>query len=97
MFFLGREDLTRHRADRVTNSAPVSALGADDDEFEEKTWADVCVGDIVKIRTREAFPADLLLLRACDPAPGQARAFERPPPSSPPTCTPLALGRRRCR
>lgn len=71
MFFLGREDLMRHRADRTTNSAPVVVLGSDDSKLETKTWADVRVGDIVQIHSREAFPADLLFLLSCGPTPAQ--------------------------
>ena len=41
------------------------------------TWADVRVGDVVRVTDREAFPADLLLLRASDP-PGQCWSNTKP-------------------
>ena len=78
MFFLGREDITRHKADRVTNSDSAEVLSAEGEDFEKRTWADVRVGDIVKVRARESFPADLLLLRGCDPAPGQCWVNTKP-------------------
>lgn len=46
--------------------------------FESGTWADVKVGDIVRVRDREAFPADCVLIRACDPEPGQAWVSTKP-------------------
>lgn len=87
MFFLGKEDLTRHRADNETNSAPVTVLDPDDSAFQPKTWADVKVGDIVKINSRESFPADLLFLLACEPTSAQAshrhvQSLARAPPQA---------------
>ena len=77
-FFMGREDLSRHRADAVQNSTEVELLSADGDDFEKRAWADVKAGDVVRVRSRESFPADLLLLRACDPAPGQCWVNTKP-------------------
>ena len=46
-------------------------------EWVRLTWADVMVGDVVRVMTREYFPADLLLLRASDP-PGQCWVNTKP-------------------
>jgi len=82
IFVLMREDLERKRADSETNASPVEILrgmadGEDGDaegyvggELCAATWADVRAGDVVRVRSRQAFPADLLLLRGSDP-PGQ--------------------------
>lgn len=45
--------------------------------FVTKSWADVKVGDVVRVRARETFPADLLLLRGSDP-PGQCWVNTKP-------------------
>ena len=60
-----------------TNAQPVSIISPDGDASSDSvierraTWADVEVGDVVRVRGKEAFPADLLLLRGSDP-PGSA-------------------------
>jgi P-type E1-E2 ATPase len=40
-------------------------------KFKKKSWQDVRVGDIVRIKKNEYIPADLLLLQSSDPK-GQA-------------------------
>ena len=79
-FFMAKEDLARHRADKVQNSAEVAVLARNDDRdaFEQRAWSELRVGDVVKVRNRESFPADLLLLRASDPTPGQAWVNTKP-------------------
>ena len=85
MFFKGREDLERARGDRVTNRTPVEVLQVhepgDDkppvNQFVQKPWSAVQVGDVVRVKSRETFPADLLLLRASDP-PGQCWVNTKP-------------------
>jgi len=78
MVLIAREDKGRHRADRQTNEQQVDILSAEDDgEMRRGTWADVRVGDVIKVYARESFPADMLLLRASDP-PGQAWINTKP-------------------
>jgi magnesium-transporting ATPase (P-type) len=78
MFFKGKEDLRRHRGDRATNQEQVEVLPAESDSgFVKRAWADVRVGDIVRVKSRETFPADLLLLRGSDP-PGQCWVNTKP-------------------
>ena len=45
--------------------------------YEWRAWADVKVGDVVRVRSRETFPADLLLLRGSEP-PGQCWVNTKP-------------------
>ena len=72
MFLMAREDLARHRSDRDTNYQPVDIVPSGGGELRRATWADVRVGDVIRVNARETFPADLLLLRGSDP-PGQVR------------------------
>ena len=77
LYFKGRENLARVRGDRTTNNTLVDALSSDADAFGPVRWSDVMVGDVVRVRSRETFPADLLLLRASDP-PGQCWVNTKP-------------------
>jgi len=60
------EDLRRRRDDRAENSQAVRRLvkgkNGLKDRFEEVTWKDVLVGDVLFIEKDDAFPADTLLL-----------------------------------
>ncbi|PFH32221.1 hypothetical protein BESB_021620 [Besnoitia besnoiti] len=54
------EDLGRHRSDDQENSYVVTAF--DGGKLVQKKWKDIVVGDVVKVRAGEYFPADLVLL-----------------------------------
>ena len=56
-----REDIVRHRADRVANNRHTVRVGEGGVEAA-LTSADVRVGDVLKIGKGEEFPADLILL-----------------------------------
>jgi len=72
LIVLAVDDIARHRADRKCNSQTVSIVSpdaADPDGVIERpaTWADVTVGDVVRVHSKEAFPADMVLLRGSNP------------------------------
>jgi len=46
------------------NELPVEVLDQDDHKFVEACWAELKVGQIVKINQNERFPADLILLKS---------------------------------
>ena len=54
------EDIGRMRSDNEVNNSKTLVLV--NGELQEKRWADVCVGDIVKVVKDREFPADLLLV-----------------------------------
>lgn len=56
------EDISRHRADKEANSSIGLVYSSEAGTFVEKKWADICVGDFVKIRSREKIPADVIIL-----------------------------------
>ena len=58
------EDRARHVDDASVNSRLVLVLNRNIQpvQFEEKSWRDVVVGDIVRVMNRSEFPADLFLL-----------------------------------
>jgi len=58
------EDHRRKRDDDAENSRRCLRFNAGAENFEEISWKDLLCGDIVWITADEAFPADLLLLRA---------------------------------
>ena len=72
IFTLTKDDLARHKADEDQNRQPVSIITASESEpgvvvERQGAWADVAVGDVVRVRAKEAFPADMVLLRGSDP------------------------------
>ncbi|KAD5316858.1 hypothetical protein E3N88_16804 [Mikania micrantha] len=58
------EDLQRHWQDMTANSQKAAVHSGSNGAFELKQWRDVCVGDIVKVKKDDFFPADLLLLQS---------------------------------
>ncbi|KAJ6767584.1 PHOSPHOLIPID-TRANSPORTING ATPASE [Salix koriyanagi] len=59
------EDWRRHRSDRVENNRLAWVLV--DDEFQQKKWKDIQVGEILKIQANETFPCDIVLLSTSEP------------------------------
>jgi phospholipid-translocating ATPase len=66
----GYDDWRRHRQDKVENNKPTRVLrtsttpGEDSTKWEQKSWKQIRVGDIVKITRDEWIPADLILLHS---------------------------------
>lgn len=58
------EDLKRHMSDNRENHRKCLVANHTHGRFEETLWKNVRVGNIVKIRKDELFPADLLLLNS---------------------------------
>ena len=80
IIIMSMEDHARHRADREANNQPVGIIrreGGGVVREEKSVWANVQVGDVVRVASRQAFPADLLLLRGSDP-PGQCWVNTKP-------------------
>ncbi|KAF4663344.1 hypothetical protein FOL46_004812 [Perkinsus olseni] len=64
------EDIQRHKSDNRENGRKVTRVLPRPDEHgsctEEVTWADLGLGDIVKVKRGEGFPADLVMLSSED-------------------------------
>ncbi|KAF4703207.1 hypothetical protein FOZ62_026403, partial [Perkinsus olseni] len=64
------EDIQRHKSDNRENGRKVTRVLQRPDEHgsytEEVTWADLGLGDIVKVKRGEGFPADLVMLSSED-------------------------------
>jgi phospholipid-transporting ATPase len=58
------EDFKRHREDRKINDSKVEVLNGT--KWNSVSWKDVCVGDIVLVKSEKSFPADLILLSSSD-------------------------------
>ncbi|KAJ0410564.1 hypothetical protein ATCC90586_006588 [Pythium insidiosum] len=56
------EDRKRHVADNLANSRPTNVLDPTTKSFVTKPWADVIVGDIIRLSNRDLVPADILVL-----------------------------------
>ena len=61
----GYEDWRRHRADKIENNRTAYVLS--DGEFRPKLWKKVRVGEILRIRSNETLPCDMVLLSTSDP------------------------------
>ncbi|KAK6933665.1 P-type ATPase, C-terminal [Dillenia turbinata] len=58
------EDYRRHRADRIENNRLAWVLA--DNQFQQKKWKDIRVGEVIKIASNETLPCDLVLLSTSD-------------------------------
>lgn len=59
------EDLRRHKKDKEVNSTQVKVLR--EGQWVDAPWAEIKVGEIVKVMDKSFFPADLLMLSSSDP------------------------------
>ncbi|TQS39159.1 hypothetical protein Golomagni_00321, partial [Golovinomyces magnicellulatus] len=59
------EDYKRKTSDQSLNNSKARVLK--DGLFQEKKWLDVSVGDILRVESEEAFPADIVLLASSEP------------------------------
>lgn len=60
-----QEDLKRHQSDRELNARKAKVLQGD--QFVDKPWRNIKVGDIVRLESNDFFPADLILLSSSEP------------------------------
>lgn len=62
--FTGVQDYNRHKADKRVNLYTKAGVMRDGTRFQDRPWQEIRPGDIVKVRSDERFPADLVLLAA---------------------------------
>lgn len=61
------EDWKRKKSDDEENNRPVLIYNLDQEGFEQKTWQEVTVGSIIKVKDKEFFPADCVLISSSEP------------------------------
>lgn len=61
------EDIKRISSDNELNNAKIEIYSEGDGDFVQKRWIDIRVGDIVRVRSEEAIPADMILLSSSEP------------------------------
>ncbi|KAI5298936.1 hypothetical protein KEM55_002761, partial [Ascosphaera atra] len=59
------EDARRRMSDRGLNNSKARVLRGS--TFEETSWVNIKVGDVVRVESEESFPADLILLASSEP------------------------------
>ncbi|KAJ4824073.1 Alanine--tRNA ligase [Turnera subulata] len=59
------EDWRRHKSDKIENNRLAWVLV--DNQFQQKKWKDIQVGEIIKIESNETLPCDMVLLSTSDP------------------------------
>ncbi|KAH3671997.1 hypothetical protein WICMUC_004504 [Wickerhamomyces mucosus] len=61
------EDYKRSSSDKELNHSKVDVLSQGHGEFVSRKWIDVKVGDVLRVKSEEALPADLILLSSSEP------------------------------
>ncbi|PKA58527.1 Phospholipid-transporting ATPase 1 [Apostasia shenzhenica] len=63
----GYEDYRRHRSDGTENSRPAAVFSPSSGDYQTKPWKDIRVGEIVRVKSNETIPCDIVLLATSDP------------------------------
>lgn len=61
------EDIKRATSDKELNNSKTEVYSLTSGEFVEKRWIDINVGDIIRVKSEEAIPADLIVLSSSEP------------------------------
>ncbi|XP_072486997.1 phospholipid-transporting ATPase VB isoform X2 [Notamacropus eugenii] len=62
------EDLRRYKSDKIINNQDCFIYSRKEQDYVQKHWKDVRVGDFVQLQCNEIIPADILLLFSSDPS-----------------------------
>ena len=62
------EDLKRRAEDDVENSQRVQRIDTVRHGFTDDSWANLKVGQLIRVNKNERFPADLILIKSADPS-----------------------------
>jgi magnesium-transporting ATPase (P-type) len=60
------EDISRHKADKEANGSLTEVYDALTGEFKSVKWADVGVGDVMRMHSRDFIPADCVILSVAE-------------------------------
>ncbi|AET39861.1 aminophospholipid-translocating P4-type ATPase DRS2 Ecym_5071 [Eremothecium cymbalariae DBVPG len=61
------EDLKRSNSDKDLNDSRAEVYSENTGHFISKKWIDLSVGNIIRVRSEEAIPADLIVLSSSEP------------------------------
>uniref|UniRef100_A0A671SL59 Phospholipid-transporting ATPase n=1 Tax=Sinocyclocheilus anshuiensis TaxID=1608454 RepID=A0A671SL59_9TELE len=61
------EDQRRRKSDQKVNNRLCEVYDRKQKQYVERRWAEVCVGDLVRLSCNEIIPADMVLLHSSDP------------------------------
>uniref|UniRef100_A0A672SAB0 Phospholipid-transporting ATPase n=1 Tax=Sinocyclocheilus grahami TaxID=75366 RepID=A0A672SAB0_SINGR len=61
------EDQRRRKSDQKVNNRLCEVYDRKQKQYVERRWAEVCVGDLVRLCCNEIIPADMVLLHSSDP------------------------------
>lgn len=62
------EDLKRRHEDNIENSQKIQRIDKKTHGFQDDKWANLKVGQVIKVNKNERFPADLVLLKSSEPS-----------------------------
>lgn len=61
------EDIKRANSDKELNNSTAEIFSEAHDDFVEKRWIDIRVGDIIRVKSEEPIPADTIILSSSEP------------------------------
>lgn len=67
--FAAVEDISRHKADKEANSTLVECFNTQLNRYNKLQWADIKVGDFIKIKSYEKIPADVIVVGVSEHGP----------------------------
>jgi P-type E1-E2 ATPase len=62
------EDLKRKSEDNIENNQTIQRIDKKSHGFQDDTWKNIKVGQVIKVNKNQRFPADLILLKSSDPS-----------------------------
>jgi P-type E1-E2 ATPase len=62
------EDLKRRYDDNIENGQKIQRIDKKTHGFQDDKWANLKVGQVIKVNKNERFPADLVLLKSSEPS-----------------------------
>ncbi|SCU96405.1 LAMI_0F06436g1_1 [Lachancea mirantina] len=61
------EDIKRANSDKELNYSRAEVFSQEMQDFTSRKWVDISVGDIIRVKSEEAIPADIVLLSSSEP------------------------------
>jgi magnesium-transporting ATPase (P-type) len=67
--FKAIEDIARHKADTKANASVTEKFCSVTNDFKKVTWAEIKVGDYIRVNSRQIVPADVICMQVSEPNP----------------------------
>lgn len=61
------EDIKRANSDKELNNSKTEIYSEENGDFIERRWIDIRAGDVIRVKSEEAIPADLIVISSSEP------------------------------